>query len=169
VRGKDIALLVSMAYAREMVSVALMSRQKQGVKVRQPLAKLTLKHVGEEPPYWELIRDIIQEEVNVKQVVLSGSLATDAELDFVITQELRDEGYVREFIRFVQDLRKQQGFQAGDRIHLSVAVDAGGRALLEEYRQVVEKGAALKELTFEDGVEGAILPLDGRTFTVRLA
>lgn len=168
-RGKDVALLVSMAYAREMVSVALMSRQKEGVKVRQPLATLTLKHAGEEPPYWELIRDIIKEEVNVKEVVLSGALESDAELDFVITQELRDEGYVREFIRFVQDLRKQQGFQAGDRIQLVVAVDAAGRALLEEYRAVIQKGVSVKEMTFEDDVEGAALSLDGRTFTVRIA
>jgi isoleucyl-tRNA synthetase len=164
-RGKDIALLVSMAYAREMVSVALMSRQKEGVKVRQPLATLTLKHEGEEPPYWDLIRDIIKEEVNVKEVELSDSLAGEAELDFAITQELRDEGYVREFIRFVQDLRKQKGFQAGDRVRLVVDATPGGRALLEEYRVSIQKGASLQEMEFSSST-GATLTLDSHTFTV---
>lgn len=167
--GKDVALLVSMAYAREMVSVALMSRQKEGIKVRQPLAKLTLKHQGEEPPYWDLIREIIKDEVNVKEVELSSSIEADAVLDFVITQELRDEGYVREFMRFVQDLRKQQGFQAGDRVHLTVETDAKGKTLLEEYRTVIQKGVSLKEMDFGVVAEGATLNVEHHVFAVRIA
>ena len=49
-------------------------------------------------------------------------------LDTNITPELRDEGYVREILSKVQNMRKDKGFEVLDKINLYVA----GNEMLEE-------------------------------------
>ena len=55
-------------------------------------------------------------------------------LDTHITPELRDEGYVREILSKVQNMRKEKGFEVLDKINLYVA----GNEMLEE---LVKKNA----------------------------
>ncbi|MFQ5697626.1 MAG: isoleucine--tRNA ligase [Myxococcota bacterium] len=66
------ALVAQMDRAREVCSTALALRRSAGVRVRQPLRKLTLAGRGVDSlaPYLELI----QEEVNVKEVALSEDI-----------------------------------------------------------------------------------------------
>ena len=47
-------------------------------------------------------------------------------LDTAITPELRLEGWAREIVRGVQDLRKKAGYQVEDRIRVNWAVTAEG-------------------------------------------
>lgn len=61
-----------------------------------------------------------QEKENLK-VLNEGSLTVA--LDPEITEELRQEGVVRDVIRAVQNLRKDQGFEVTDRIVLSIEAD----------------------------------------------
>ena len=56
------------------------------------------------------------------RVLNEGSLTVA--LDTQITDELRDEGWVRDLVRGIQSLRKESNFQVTDRIHLSVAGNA---------------------------------------------
>lgn len=49
-------------------------------------------------------------------------------LDTHITKELKDEGYVREILSKIQNMRKEKGFEVLDRINLYVA----GNEMLEE-------------------------------------
>jgi isoleucyl-tRNA synthetase len=39
-------------------------------------------------------------------------------LETTLTEELRNEGYVREFIHRVQNMRKEAGFEVSDRIRI---------------------------------------------------
>jgi isoleucyl-tRNA synthetase len=84
-------------------------RIESQIKVRQPLAKLTVK-TKESQPSQELLT-VLQDEVNVKEVVWQQDTDTDWEvvLDTTITDELKAEGEARELIRSIQKLRKTSG------------------------------------------------------------
>lgn len=99
------SLLMNMEEVRRICSLALEARQKAGIKVRQPLQKLTADTRKLKADFLELIKD----EVNVKEVV-DGEFA----LDTVITEELKTEGEARDALRAVQDLRKQAGLSPRD-------------------------------------------------------
>ena len=61
----------------------------------------------------------MRDEVNVKEVSNGPEMLLDKEL----TEELREEGFVRELIRAVQSARKKAGLMVDDRIRLSVSCE----------------------------------------------
>ncbi|MGW8185039.1 MAG: isoleucine--tRNA ligase [Candidatus Moraniibacteriota bacterium] len=131
-----------MQAVREIVNIGLQLRAKSGIKVRQPLNELRIKNCE----LSEELLDIIKEEVNVKNVInvkdaenVQGDNAYnkqgnttseaiehlehvlwDAEqkvgLNTEITPELKLEGQSREIIRYIQEMRKQAGYEVDNRI-----------------------------------------------------
>lgn len=119
----DMQLVADMAAVREVISTGLALRAQFALKVRQPLASVT---VGTDCPTG--YDEVIAEELNVKTVLRSeevsgGSAGASVVLDTVITDELQQEGLIREVIRNVQSARKQAGLNVDDRIHLQLASD----------------------------------------------
>ena len=87
-RAIDADLNAQMARVRELVTAALAERAKHAVKVRQPLAKITVK--GE--ALSRELSDLLVSEVNVKEVGFDQELKTGMELDWLITPELNRKG-----------------------------------------------------------------------------
>ncbi len=105
----DSRLEAQMALARRAVVEGLAAREKAGLKVRHPLAKVTLP--GELLP--DEIGSIVRDELNVKSLGFGGE---ELVLDTNVTRELRLEGLARDVVRVIQDARKKSGFQIEDRI-----------------------------------------------------
>ncbi len=129
--GVDRQLVADMATVREVISTGLALRAQFALKVRQPLASVT---VADAPRTFD---DIIREELNVKTVNHGGE---GVMLDTEITPELEQEGLMREVIRNVQSARKQAGLDIDDRIHLQLGSDHPQLAAAlenEELRQLV--------------------------------
>lgn len=104
---------------RTIVSKALDEREKVKIPVRQALSTLFVKHKGLElsDDYLELIK----EEVNVKKVVVSDdSEELACALDTVLTDELLQEGIIRDLIRKINGYRKESNLTVKDRIVLFV-------------------------------------------------
>ncbi len=109
-------LLNQMQLTRKLVELGLAQRKIAGIKVRQPLAKLTVK--GEDLP--EELAQLIKDELNVKEVTFVEGKELAIELDTQLTEELKAEGAVRELIRQIQDLRKSQGAKLDQHVNLTV-------------------------------------------------
>ncbi len=108
--------LNKMKQTRKIVEMALAERAKAGIKVRQPLARLTIH--GKETDLEEEYINLIKEEVNIKEATIEKGEELAVELDTDITPELKQEGILRELIRLVNGLRKQSGFTIEDRINI---------------------------------------------------
>jgi isoleucyl-tRNA synthetase len=129
----DADVLASMREARAIVSEALEARDKAGIKVRQPLSRLTV------PATAKLGReylDIVAEEVNVKRVEKSGETL---QLDTTMTEELREEGVVRDTLRLIQDARKAAKMRPGEHGAVSIAVPEENRSIVERNREALAK------------------------------
>ncbi len=114
----DEKVLDEMKHTRDIITEGLALRMQKSetenqIKVRQPLSELV--YDGEKlSDYYEFI---IADEVNVKRVTNGSAMNLDKEL----TPELKEEGFARELIRFIQAGRKKAGLNVDDRIKLSVS------------------------------------------------
>jgi isoleucyl-tRNA synthetase len=142
------ALLAEMTQARAVVTLGLEARAKSGIKVRQPLQKLTTK-LG--AVFSDEIIELIKDEVNVKEVVQSAAQEAEVMLDTVITEELRAQGIVRDLIRAVQDARKNTGLTIQDRPVLSVTAPSSLLEMLQTHTDVIKKTTQLSGLEFVHG------------------
>ena len=111
-----------MQIVRELINQGLSQRAAAGVKVRQPLKKVSVHGVSDLAP--ELI-EIIAEELNVKEVKVVENSNPEAEIlaeiDTSLNAELRQEGLMREIVRQIQNARKQAGLDVDDRINLDLS------------------------------------------------
>jgi isoleucyl-tRNA synthetase len=151
-------LLDSMAEVRHTVSLALEARVKAGMKVRQPLGKLSVKSqsLKGKSEFLELIKD----EVNVKEVVCDDSISEDVLLDLVITPELKKEGQFRELVRGVQELRKNTGLMPSDVVVLEIKTNEEGKELVSFFMNELKKATLLSEVAFAE-VSTEALDIDG--------
>lgn len=128
----DKDLLDSMAEIRKITSLALELRDKEGIKVRQPLASLKLKTLNLKLKNNKGLLSILADEINVKKVIFDPKIKGEIELDVKITPELKAEGLLREAVRAIQGLRKEAGLLPKDKINLWLEVPTGIRLAIEK-------------------------------------
>ncbi|RJR15565.1 isoleucine--tRNA ligase [Candidatus Microgenomates bacterium] len=110
-----------METARKIVTLGHASRKQNAIKVRTPLPKLTYVTPQKLD---STIEQLIIAEVNVKQVEHKSSSEKSTEpvvtLNLTITPELQQEGDVRELIRAIQQMRKEEGCKLDEKISLTL-------------------------------------------------
>ncbi|MBR3323062.1 isoleucine--tRNA ligase [Candidatus Saccharibacteria bacterium] len=152
--------IAKMADCRAIITEGLALRMERNdeygqIKVRQPLA--SLKYGGEKLD--DFYEQIIAEEVNVKKVAHGKKL----ELDKKLTDELREEGFVRELIRFVQSARKKAGLNVDDRIKLSVSCEVP-----EAHIDTLKNEVLAVELSKDNYGYDEIVKIEGENVTISL-
>lgn len=150
-----------METVREYVNLGLSIRAKERLKVRQPLASVTVPTLGE----FVNFEDILTEELNVKAVKQGKELA----LDLTVTPELKREGLMREVVRHVQNARKNAGLNVDDRILLSLATpDDELQKAIAEYKETIAAETLAKGLKEGSYEYEADLKVDGAPLKVSL-
>lgn len=91
------------------------------------------------------------EKANLK-VVNDGTLTVA--LDSEITDDLRREGYVRDLVRGIQNLRKESGLSVTDRIVLTVGGNAELKEAYEQFADFIEGETLASKSQWADTVAG---------------
>ena len=126
----DQLVLDEMEQVRTYVNEGLSLRAKAGLKVRQPLASVTVPRLGKFVDYESILTD----ELNVKAVNIGKEVA----LDETLTPALKREGMMREVIRHVQTARKAAGLNVDDHIVLQLTADSDELAkAIDEHSQTI--------------------------------
>ncbi len=111
----DQELEKNMIAIREIASLAHAARKETQIKLRQPLSTLTITAPQKQPE--KSLLGLLQEEINVKRIVWKkegNTLLVD--LDTKITPTLKEEGWAREIIRQIQQMRKKAQLNPSEEI-----------------------------------------------------
>ena len=154
-------VLEKMARTREIITEGLALRMNKSeteeqIKVRQPLAE----YIYEGEPLDEYYEQIIADEVNVKMV----RAGEKAYLDKHLTEELLEEGFIRELIRFVQAARKKAGLEVDDRIKLSIDTEVS-----EDWQDILKAEVLAVELGQDNNYQyDEVVKVNGKNITISL-
>ncbi len=162
----DDALRRDMSRLRRLVEAGHAARNAAGVKIRHPLASVTIAESPLEPD----LEAILIEELNVKAARYDGEGGA-VSLDTEITEELRLEGLARDLVREIQELRKQSGFNVEDRIRLFYQGDGALAQALERWREYIAAetlAVAVARGAAPDGASSKNLRIEGHDLTVGL-
>ena len=157
----DQNLLDQMKVIQEICSLGLKVRSESGVKLRQPLASVTVSLSSgiNLPP--ELL-DIITQELNVKKIIvaeLSQELAVT--LDTVLTPELETEGLYRELTRQIQSGRKNAGLNFGQLVAMQLHIsDTKLTEFIESQTKNLCKELYLSQIELVQSLEAISSPQD---------
>ena len=76
-------------------------------------------------------------------------------LDTEVTPELEQEGVARDFVRLVQQARKDAGFHVSDRITLTAKVDEATKQAFEKHSSYIAEQVLAEGIGFASSPEGA--------------
>jgi isoleucyl-tRNA synthetase len=158
------------------IEQGLAQRAVAKIKVRQPLSEATIR-ITHLPPENEITyyEQIVSEELNVKQVHLGQNNQSGerhlTEINTDITSELKQEGVMRELVRFIQNARKQAGLNVDDRIILEVSTDSlvVNRALKNFTDTIKQETLALSLNESEPKDFETITDIEGEKVAIKLA
>ena len=145
----DLELEGKMNEARNIVSLVLAGRSEKTIKVRQPIALIKIKNKKLKIEGEKEILELIKDEVNVKKIIFDAKIKNEVELDTKVTQELKEEGMVRDVIRYIQDIRKEVGLKPEDKILVSFFGEPVINKILEKNKEFVLKEIRAKDFYLE--------------------
>jgi len=149
----DKELEEKMDEARSIVNLALAERMVKVVKVKQPLASLKIKNQNLKIKNDDELLELIKDEVNVREVIFDGTIGGEVELDVNLTEELKEEGFIREIIREVQAQRKEQNLVPQDRISVEISALQKEKLIIEKNKQLLMKEFRADEIIIKEQEE----------------
>ena len=97
----------------------------------------------------------------------SGTGEIGVVIETEITPELREEGYLREILSKVQNMRKDSGFEVMDNINLYVGGNETLEAVVKKYEDVIKHDTLAKDILYNaDGKEYVPTPINGENLNI---
>jgi len=139
-------LETNMDLARQVVEKIHSQRKELKIKVRQPLASVTVFCQSFGKPN---LHQVILDETNIKQLKFTGKSKTGelkVKLDIKLTEGLKQEGLARDLIRQVQQARKQAATALDQEIDLQLP------DWPEKFTQYIKQKTLAKTITKGDKI-----------------
>ena len=97
----------------------------------------------------------------------SGTGEIGVVIETEITAELREEGYLREILSKVQNMRKDSGFEVMDNINLYVGGNETLEAVVKKYEDVIKHDTLARDILYNvDGKEYVLTPINGENLNI---
>ena len=112
--------------------------------------------------------EISSEDIPGWSVAVEGK--TTVALDITITEELRKEGFSRDFVNRIQNLRKDQGLDVQDKIEVLVSsqVDLVRQSIMDNKDYICEETQAINLELVEHADNGHKIEIDGHEIELHL-
>lgn len=133
-------LEAEMNEARNLVTRGLALRKEKSIKVRQPLKAIIIKRPKK---FRKDIEQLIKDELNIKKIAYDGQTG-EPKLDEELDQALIFEGYARELIRQIQDMRKEAGYRVDEKAKVQWSSGDGDLgAAIEKWADLIKQETSL--------------------------
>lgn len=142
---EETVLMTDMISIRELAAVGLAKREESGIKIKQPLKAFYINKTDLSDK--QEILATLADEINVKAVIIDKE-TTGGRLDTEITTDLRMEGYLREFIRSVQDMRQKSGFKPGEKGILYVSTSGMPQTAISSKEEELRKILSIQRIEY---------------------
>ena len=97
----------------------------------------------------------------------SGTGEIGVVIETEITPELREEGYLREILSKVQNMRKDSGFEVMDNINLYVGGNETLEAVVKKYEDIIKHDTLARDILYNvDGKEYVQTPINGENLNI---
>ena len=97
----------------------------------------------------------------------SGTGEIGVVIETEITPELREEGYLREILSKVQNMRKDSGFEVMDNINLYVGGNETLEAVVKKYEDIIKHDTLAKDILYNVyGKEYVPTPINGENLNI---
>jgi isoleucyl-tRNA synthetase len=166
-------LLDSMEQVRAIAEAVHALRSSAKIKLRQPLASVCVTGMSLDVEHQQLLA----EEVNVETVATErgngewveaslGSATIALRID--LSADLKARGLVREFVRQINSLRKEQGLTVHDKVQLIITAPADLTATLLPYENVLREAVQASTINWEGKGTGVDLEIGDSKVKVEL-
>ena len=156
----------SMSLIQNIIEIVASERAKMGSKLRWPLKGILID--GNDRKINDCIRTfeaVLAQQGNIKKISYIGNdVKTDLEpveftegkvfIDFDVTPEIEAEGYARELIRRIQQMRKDMKLNVEQYINCDVKTEPYLVGLFETWKDHISTEVRAKKLTFTDNPGG---------------
>ncbi len=151
----------NMSIIQELVEIIATERAKMGSKLRWPLKRVSI--VGKSAESYDAVKmfeDVLKQQGNVKSIeyISPDMLPRDKEavkytdgqivIDFDVTPEIEAEGYTRELIRRIQQMRKDMKLNVEQYIEIQVSADEMLTKYFETWKDFISNEVRAKSMSF---------------------
>lgn len=160
----------STSLVQNIVDVVAAERAKMGSKLRWPLLQILVR--GNDADVNRAVKrfdGVLRDQANVKNIVYLGKEEIPSSgtmepvefdegvlfIDFSVTPEIEAEGYARELIRRIQQMRKDLKLNVEQFIDCQVGAEPRLAELFETWRDHIANEVRAKTLAFTDSPQGS--------------
>lgn len=111
--------------------------------------------------------EVTTDEIPGFEIAVKGNLTVA--LDLILSDQLKKEGFAREFINRIQNIRKENDFELTDKILLIIEEKAAVKDIITEFNEYICAEILAEKINFLPKVsEGTEIDVNNDTFTVNI-
>jgi len=159
----DYEIIKKMAATQKAVEIGLALRASAGIKVRQPLNKISFK---DKEMFDNMFAGLVKQELNVKEVVFGKEDGLDTE----ISQELKEKGMLRELSRQINQARKEANLTVNDK-NVVLEYETSSAILpviIQKFKKELQDSCSCFEFVPISGSSAKELNIDGEKIKINL-